>query len=315
MTDFSYDKKPFGMGITPEATAKFFIQTLISPENITIQVYEAFKKENDRYLSLATVYQFDDDFFNILLEKPILNHSEIFTPQNYGEKDIVHGPAFGLDSSLYFLARSSITLNKSADVLGVNKKTLWAPYSNVFVTMDEFGRIRNPYNKYTHSVISKVDSTALIMDKFVHCVAQIYTGHHSEDFEGDGLRITVHSTLGCDSNIEFDQIVANDAKAYAAFSENFFPTINTPDEIACPAGEVYSIPININRPDSSPYSGDCDVYSKCDMGFIVTRKVTALNGVANIRFMALGLESGDQAEIKVGFKWYENKATIKVNIQ
>ena len=315
MTDFSYTKKPFGAGVTPEATAKFFIQTRVSPENITIQVYEAFKKNEDFYDSLATAYHFSCEVLNAVVEKPELNHSEIFTPQNYGGLDIIHGPAFGLDPSLYFLARGSITLNKSADALGVNKSTLWAPHSNIFIVMDEFGRIRNPYNKYPHSMISKVDSTALLMDKFVHGIAQIYLSHHEESFDGDGLRITVHPDLGHDSNIEFDQIVSNDPAAYGAFAENFLPVINAPAEIVCPAGQVVDIPIRVMRPNGLPYSGDCHVYSKCDTGFVVTRKVNALDGVAVIRYMALGLESGASAEIKIGFKWYENKATTGVTIQ
>ena len=314
MENCNFEKKHFGCGITPQATLPFLIQALVSPEDITIRGCEVFEKDGDTYKSLATASSIPCSALVLEIDKPVLMHSGVYTPKPYSENKIIHGPAFGLREEYYLLPRDAVTLNKSIESEGVSQRTLWDAHSSILVTMDEFGRIRVPYNKYPHTQRSKVDSPSLIMEKYVNVIAQIYVGHHEDDFSHDGLRLTVHPDFGYDSNIVFDQVVPNVNAAYSAFGNTYLPQMTAPGQMECDAGGVVEIPVTVQRPDGSLYSGECSVYTKTDLGLVVTRKVTAVDGAAVVRYMALGLEPGDTAEVKIGFKWYDNKATTQVTV-
>ena len=56
-------------------------------------------------------------------------------------------------------------------------------------------------------------------------------------------------------------------------------------------------------------NANIDIYAKSDVGHI-PRKVSMSAGRATIRFSSIGMESGEQAEIKLGFKWFSNSATL-----
>ena len=314
MENYNFERKPFGAGVTPASSLPYLIQAVVSPENITIRGCEVFEKEGNAYVSLTTASSMPCNALNLVDEKPVLEPGAVYTPQHYGENKIIHGPAFGLDETYYLLPRDAVTLNKSIKTEGVSQKTLWDAHSSILIAMDEFGRMRVPYNKYPHTQRSKVDSPSLIMEKYVNVIAQIYVGHHEDDFSHDGLRLTVHPDFGYDSNIVFDQVVPNVNAAYSAFGNTYLPQMTAPGQMECDAGGVVEIPVTVQRPDGSLYSGECSVYTKTDLGLVVTRKVTAVDGAAVVRYMALGLEPGDTAEVKIGFKWYDNKATTQVTV-
>jgi hypothetical protein len=56
------------------------------------------------------------------------------------------------------------------------------------------------------------------------------------------------------------------------------------------------------------------LYLECESGYLPKTKVQVVDGVANFNWMALGLNSGDAAVIKVGFKYFSHKASATVEV-
>mgnify|MGYP000051704948 CR=1 FL=1 len=89
---------------------------------------------------------------------------------------------------------------------------------------------------------------------------------------------------------------------------------------ACAAGEVITCTVRLIQPvyetnDMPAIETRSGVlYLECEAGFLPKTKVPIVDGVANFKWIALGLEPQDQGLIKVGFKYFSHKvgATVEV---
>lgn len=64
-----------------------------------------------------------------------------------------------------------------------------------------------------------------------------------------------------------------------------------------------------------PLKRDMTLYLKTDCGYLARTKVLMKNGVAKVKFIPLGLESGDVADVKVGFKHFTNLRSVNITVQ
>lgn len=311
-------KKPFGCGITIGLGRKFLIRVLADEENITIATYETFQyqhdKEYDVWRSLCTPFVIWTQNAKFASELPELTHNPGPLPVHFTGGDLILGELFGRKPSLAFQLRSKVTLNKSFDIHGINRKTLWAVHSDVLVLMANNGNLLVPHNKFAFTKTSKQDGMSYILGKSVSGVAQVYLAHPTGSFANDGLRITVNEDLGYVSDLDFDQPVGLTAEDFHNFAAMFYPKITVPESCECPTGGVVEIPIYINNPDGMPYMDPVEVYIKSQAGYLPFTKITIDKAAGTARFMALGLVPGERATVKFGYKYYENDASINVMV-
>ena len=92
------------------------------------------------------------------------------------------------------------------------------------------------------------------------------------------------------------------------------PDVSISGASECPANENVEFELQIVDADGAPLEKDAEIYLEAVNGYLPKSRVRTVNGTATAKFMALGLQPGDKARIKAGFKFFLGAADLEVNI-
>ncbi len=98
------------------------------------------------------------------------------------------------------------------------------------------------------------------------------------------------------------------------------PSLELDAPASCAAGESVTCTVRLHQPvyESTGMPAvetrSGVIYLECEAGFLPKTKVSISDGVAQFKWMPLGLEPGDKAVIKLGFKYFSNKASATVEV-
>jgi len=314
------EKKPFGLGITKGLGRNYLIRTQVDEDFITIATYETFfhieEEHKNVYKSLCMAKLHWANEMNFAEKLPALVHDIQPLPTHYSDEDFIPGELFEKSSDFAFQLRSKVTLNKTFNVLGIDAKNLWSEHSDINILMEENGSINIPHNKFVYTKLGKIDGAGYVLLKNVCGIGQLHVSHPTGSFENDGLRISVNEEIGYVSNKEFDVEVSKYGTDYSDFMNLWYNTLYSADTTICPSDGMVEIPVTISGPDGAIFdeNNGLFLYAKCDAGYLPRTQIELVDGGAKIRFMALGLEVGEKATVKIGFKNYDNATSTEITV-
>ena len=82
-----------------------------------------------------------------------------------------------------------------------------------------------------------------------------------------------------------------------------------------PASEELSIEFRLETPQGVPITDrDAEVYLEATAGYLVSRRIKTVGGQGSTSFRTDGMAAGENAKIKVGFKYFSGTDDLMVNV-
>lgn len=160
-----------------------------------------------------------------------------------------------------------------------------------------------PYNRFVQTSVSK-SGTARMTSRDGHFVAQLCV-----PFADSLITDETNSLLLKPGSLGFS-ISGTDVEPAAITMEqlrshtggwNPFPTMELSAPATCGTDGV-DVSVSLKDSNGDLIDRSCTVYFECDSGYLSKRKAQLVSGVATTKFIPLGLNAGDLATIKCGYK-------------
>ncbi len=193
---------------------------------------------------------------------------------------------------------------------------LYAPVGFMERYATPSGFFQQTPNLYVATLASKMDAQAFHASVLqTHPLGHILVPFKSSPIEDWTLGFNVYSPELVKASLNIEVIPAI---TLALVREETLPVVRFvggPSINVSASGEV-SIDFQLETPDGDPIEDrDAEVYLESTAGYLVARRVRTSGGSGSTVFRPDGMEKGDTAKIKVGFKYFSGTDDLLVNVQ
>lgn len=219
-----------------------------------------------------------------------------------------------------YIGSSVLDLDHTPPEVGAQKKLGYGEdvdYTTWHITFEPW-RVYPPYNFYEKNHIAKTSSSrAAARYSYRYIIGEMYMPFKGSDVNDPDNTFLFREpqygiSLGGDFKYEdLIPISLYDVQHHNNFSPLPKITVEAPE--TCDAS---GCEITVNGFfNGEPLKRDVTLYLKTDCGYLAHTKVLMKNGVAKVKFIPLGLESGDVADVKVGFKHFTNLRSANITVE
>lgn len=183
----------------------------------------------------------------------------------------------------------------------------WSEHAIWIVPVTREGKLLAPFNACADSLQGRWSRQDLFARRGWQSMLNVFVPHRHASPEECVISVNAHPD--CPPQVTPQPIIGGVDEAVAATMPRI--SFSAPDDLT--ANGIAEILLQVHS-QGKLMVAPCEVYLDAMAGYLPRRRVVVSGGEARIRFHALGLEPGDRARIKAGWKYWPGAAETEITI-
>lgn len=287
--------------VTYDLKIPVLIEILVEDKLLTIRAYKETTESvtADSHNAITHIGQHDNDYSDTDYPIPSLPFDGSLLHERFAGKTFIELNAYSLDFNIEN---------------GIRESQEWGDHTLWTFPIDRRGFLIRPYNhtNITTNSIGNPGRSVLRHEYSGSCFVAVPFANNTLDESSIILRC--HPSYGYISNIEFENMNTEDAPWDRNYFHSLFPKIvfeSEPPEFIDPNG-TRNIAINIIDPITNDVREDanCELYITTTGGYLPKNRISVQNGRGSFNIQALGLSTGENFTVSIGYRLYPEDLNV-----
>lgn len=173
-----------------------------------------------------------------------------------------------------------------------------------------------PINVTLESYLGKFRSPRYLMLKGRNCPLQMIVPFKTRNVEDCTFSLCYNADHGFASNVAFRTDVEFADVTQNGYNLRFHPTLQLTGPATVTKDGTVALTVRLVDSEGGSLPGEeAEAYLECTAGYLPKNRVMVSGeGVTTVKFMALGLDKGDEARVKVGFRNFTGTSDLTLQV-
>jgi len=204
----------------------------------------------------------------------------------------------------------------------LKKSTGWADRQAWHLTFRwDVRSFTDPIPLYTYSMATKMSAPELSRTTYQNNLSVGFVVPFADSlFEECAVTVNINPDVNKGDcvvlGVDASDIERTDYSASAQVRELILlPGVQVSAPASCTANGQVDVHLQVVDANDQPLERDAEIFLEVINGYLPKTRIKTVNGQANVAFIALGLNAGDSARVKAGFKYFSGASDASIQIR